>query len=204
VRLASFLATAFPPLTGLHLDAVCLTEQHLVLEVTSMRRSARCPDCQRRSRRAHRWFTRIIADVSLGTLPLRLRLQARCYRYGNAACPRKTFRERLPAVAPPYQRRTPLLRQRLEAVRFALGGQAGQRLARQLKSTSAGSCASWCLPLSVGMPSPFTRLGHLGGRRKATLVRWTGSAYRMRSIRATHWRARSSQSVWCSTRLYPH
>ena len=147
MRLASFLSAVFPHLTGLHLDAVCLTGQHLVLEVTSTRRLARCPDCQRRSRHAHSWFTRTVADLSLGTFPVCLRLYARRYRCANAACPRKTFRERLPEIAPPYQRRTPILRQRLEAVSFALGGQAGQRLARRLQVSGSGASRNTLLRL---------------------------------------------------------
>jgi zinc-finger of transposase IS204/IS1001/IS1096/IS1165 len=147
VRLASFLAVVFPHWSGLQLDAVWLDEQQLTMQVTSTRCSARCPDCQRRSRRAHSWFTRVVADVSLGALPVSLRLHARRYRCVNAACPRQTFRERLPEVAPPYQRRTPLLRQRLEAVSFALGGQAGHRLARRLRLSAAGTSRNTLLRL---------------------------------------------------------
>jgi transposase len=149
VRLASFLAAVFPHWAGLRLDSVCLDEheQQLIVEVTSTRCSTRCPDCQRRSRRAHSWFTRVLADVSLGTVPVCLRLHARRYRCVNAACPRQTFRERLPAIAPPYQRRTPLLRQQLEAVGFALGGQAGQRLAQRLHLSADGTSRNTLLRL---------------------------------------------------------
>jgi hypothetical protein len=57
VRLASFLATVFPHWTGLQLDAICLEDQHLIVELTATRRSAWCPDCHWRSRHAHCWFT---------------------------------------------------------------------------------------------------------------------------------------------------
>jgi transposase len=147
VRLPSFLAAVFPHWAGLQLDSVCLNEQQLIVEVTSIRRSARCPACRRCSRRAHSWFTRVVADVSLGAFPVRLSLHARRYRCLNAACPRQTFRERLPEVAPPYQRRTPILRQRLEAVSFALGGQAGYRLARALRLSAAGTSRNTLLRL---------------------------------------------------------
>jgi transposase len=147
VRIAAFLATVFPHWAGLQLNAVCRDEQQLIFDLTSTRRSARCPDCQRRSRRAHSWFTRIVADVSLGVFPVGLRLHARRYRCLNTACPRRTFRERLPEVAPPYQRRTPMLRQRLEAVSFALGGRGGQRLAQSLRLASAGTSRNTLLRL---------------------------------------------------------
>jgi transposase len=105
------------------------------------------PDCHWRSRHAHSWFTRIVADVALGVFPVRLHLQARRYRCRNASCARRTFRERLPEVAPPYQRRTPILRQRLEAVSFALGGQGGHRLARGLRLSEAGTSRTTLLRL---------------------------------------------------------
>jgi transposase len=144
---ASFLAAVFPHWTGLHLDAVTLAEQQLIVDLTSARRSARCPDCQRRSRRAHSWFTRLLADVPLGVFAVQLRVHARRFRCLNAACPRQTFRERLPDVAPRYQRRTPILRQRQEAVAFALGGQAGRRLLQSLHWETTGTSRNSLLRL---------------------------------------------------------
>jgi transposase len=154
VRIAPFLTTVFPHWAGLRLDAVCFHEQQLIVDLTSTRRSARCPDCQRRSRRAHSWFTRMLADASLGVFTVRLCLHARRYRCLNTACPRQTFRERLPEVAPPYQRRTPIVRQRLEAVSFALGGQAGQRLARRLCLSGVGMSRNTLLRLVRGAVIP--------------------------------------------------
>lgn len=154
MHLASVLAAVFPHWCGLRLDAVCRDEQRLMVDLTSTRRSARCPDCQRRSRHAHSWFTRTVADVSLGAFPVCLRLHARRYRCVHSACARKTFRERLPAVAPSYQRRTPLLRQRLEAISFALGGQAGQRLARHLHLGEHGTSRNTLLRLLRGARIP--------------------------------------------------
>jgi transposase len=97
--------------------------------------------------RAHSWFTRLLADVPLGVFAVRLRVRARRYRCLNAACPRQTFRERLPDVAPRYQRRTPILRQRQEAVAFALGGQAGHRLLQSLHWETTGTSRNSLLRL---------------------------------------------------------
>lgn len=60
----------------------------------------------------------------------------------------------MPEVAPPYQRRTPVLRQRLEAVSFALGGPGGQRRARQLRLSSAGVRHNTLLRLMRRAPMP--------------------------------------------------
>src|SRR5262249_7558207 len=120
--------TAYPHWAALRLNLVTWAEQQVIVEVSSTRRSARCPACLRRSHRAHSRFTRVLADLPLGNVPVSLHLHARRLHCGNPTCPRQTFRERLPAVAPTYQRRTPALRHRLEAVGFALGGQVGRQL----------------------------------------------------------------------------
>jgi transposase len=133
VRLISLLAAVAPQWVRLRLDRLTITDDQIVVDLSSIARTARCPDCQRRSHRAHSHCTRHIADLPLGQLPVCLRLHARRFRYLNAACPRQTFRERLPDLAPHYQRRTPALLRRLEAVGFALGGQAGRRLAQRLQ-----------------------------------------------------------------------
>jgi transposase len=147
VRRALFLSTVFPHWAALHLDTVTLGEQQITLEVSSTRRTAPCPDCRQRSHRAHSRFTRVLADLPLGDFPVRLHLHARRFHCGNPACVRRTFRERLPEVAPRYQRRTPALRHRLEAVGFALGGQAGRRLICRLRLAATGASRNALLRL---------------------------------------------------------
>ncbi len=147
MRRALFLFTVFPHWAALHLDTVTLGEQQITREVSSTRRTAPCPDCRQRSHRAHSRFTRVLADLPLGDFPVRLHLHARRFHCGNPACVRRTFRERLPEVAPRYQRRTPALRHRLEAVGFALGGQAGRRLICRLRLAVTGASRNALLRL---------------------------------------------------------
>ncbi len=132
MHLASFLSVVLPHWAGFHLDAWTLEAQQVTLDLSSTHRTAVCPTCQRHSRRAHSRFTRVLAKLPLGRYPVCVRLHARRFRCGNPACAQQTFRERLPALAPWYQRRTSALHRHLEAVSFALGGQAGRRLARRL------------------------------------------------------------------------
>ncbi len=147
MRLASFLISVFPQWATLHLDALTIAEQQTTIDLSSTRQTARCPDCQRRSRRAHSRFTRVLADLPLGAVPVCVRLHARRFRCLHPSCPRQTFRERLPDLAPPYQRRTPALQRQLEAVSFALGGQAGHRLARWLHLGATGTSRNTLLRL---------------------------------------------------------
>jgi hypothetical protein len=63
VRLASLLATVFPRWAGLHLDAISLVEQQILVDPSSTRRWARCSDCGQRSRGVHSAFTRVLAEM---------------------------------------------------------------------------------------------------------------------------------------------
>ena len=132
LRLTTFLATVFPHLATLHLDTIEMGDQQITLVLSSTHRMARCPDCHARSRWVHSHFVRTLSDVPVATFAVRLRLRARRFCCRTAACRRRTFRERLPTVAPIYQRRTPLRRRQLECVGFVLGGQAGHRLLQEL------------------------------------------------------------------------
>ena len=87
-------------------------------------------------------------------MPVCVRLHARRFRCVNATCSRQTFRERLPDLAPRYQRRTPALRRQLEAVSFALGGQAGRRLAHRLHLGPGEQSQKPPNPQSAGEPAP--------------------------------------------------
>ncbi len=63
---------------------------------------------------------------------MRLSLKVRRLRCSERHCPRKIFAERLPSVVEPYARKTTRLREVLLLVGFALGGEAGARLAGRL------------------------------------------------------------------------
>ena len=131
--LASLLAAVAPQWARLRLDVLTIAADQITVDLSSTARTTRCPDCQRRSHRAHSHFTQHIADLLLGEKPVCVRLHLRGFRCLIAACPRQTFRmylpARLPALAPRYQRRPLALQRRLEVVRFVLGGQAGRPLA---------------------------------------------------------------------------
>ena len=66
----------------------------------------RCPDCGRASRAVHSRYERHPADLpSLGSR-VRVGLGVRRFYCRNAACPRRTFAERLPEPVAPRARRT--------------------------------------------------------------------------------------------------
>jgi transposase len=60
---------------------------------------------------------------------VRLQLHVRRFFCSNSECARQIFTERLPRVVAPYARRTTRLTEVLTLIGFALGGEAGKRLA---------------------------------------------------------------------------
>src|SRR5262249_9433243 len=86
VRRASLCTAAYPHWTALRLDRVTRAAQQFIIEVSSTRRSARCPACLRRSHRAPRPFTSVLAALSLEDFPVDLGLHARLFHCGTP-CP---------------------------------------------------------------------------------------------------------------------
>ena len=116
----------------LHLDALSFDGDSLTIHASTDDPAARCPCCQRPSRRVHGRYTRILADLPWSGTPVRLRVRVRKFFCDEPSCERKIFAERLEEVARPFARSTDRRREALEWIAFALGGEAGARLAREL------------------------------------------------------------------------
>ena len=116
-------------------------EQNSIRAVVATRATqAACPVCGHESARVHSHYMRQIADLPWHGVPLRIELHLRRFFCDQPTCPRRIFAERLSGVVEPYARRTVQLTQALTVLGFALGGEAGARLARRLadvKSTSS-------------------------------------------------------------------
>ena len=91
-----------------------------------------CPSCRQSSRRVHSRYVRTIADLPWGGVPVRFRVRVRKFFCNEPSCPRTIFVERLDGVAGRYARRTDRQREALDLIAFALGGEAGARLALSL------------------------------------------------------------------------
>lgn len=83
------------------------------------------------------------------------------------SCERRIFAERLEDVARAYARTTDRQREALEWIAFALGGEAGARLARQLGLIVSPVRSSWIrgLPTQEECPAPESRIPSLAARR---------------------------------------
>src|SRR3954447_4475808 len=100
----------------------------ITLTLQARRITARCPLCDKRSKRVHSRYERTLADLPWGAYAVTVRLRVRRLFCRNARCERRIFAERLPEIALPWARRTQRLDDRLTALGLVLGGRAGVRL----------------------------------------------------------------------------
>jgi transposase len=105
----------------------------LIVRTTATR--AQCPRCHRTSSRVHSRYTRTVADLPWHGVSVNLELHTRRFRCDSSLCLQRIFCERLPSVVAHYARKTVRLTTALGLIGFAVGGEAGARLARELGST---------------------------------------------------------------------
>lgn len=118
--------------------------------------TAQCPICGQLSTRVHSRYRRTLADLPWQEIPARLMLWSRRFFCDTASCPRRIFTERLPGIVAPHARRTDRLGDWLRHIAFALGGEPGARLLRQLGVTVCGDTllARIRADLSPAQPTP--------------------------------------------------
>lgn len=107
----------------------------ITLTVRTISLDCLCPHCHKPSRAVHSRYARRVADLPWQGVSVILELHTRRFRCLNSLCPRLIFCERLPSVVAPYARKTVRLHAALELIGFAVGGEAGARLARELGLT---------------------------------------------------------------------
>ncbi len=116
----------------LHVEAIGMQAGIITVLASTTTTTASCPVCGHRSRRRHSVYHRRMADLPWAGTPVQFRLAVRKFVCTYPLCRRKVFCERLEGVAEAYARRTARKRANLEEIGFALGGEAGARLAFEL------------------------------------------------------------------------
>lgn len=124
--------TLLPKFPSLKLGDIAIDAECVSLRVSSTQPSAACPVCENESGRLHSHYERTVTDLPWGGRSVRLLLRVRRFRCPGNSCPRRVFAERLPSLVEPYARKTVRLGEVLLLVGFALGGEAGARLAGRL------------------------------------------------------------------------
>jgi len=168
--------TLLPKFPGLRLEKIAIDAEIVSLSVASTCPLAACPVCGNLSGRLHSHYSRTVTDLPWGGRSVRLSLKVRRFRCSDLRCPRRVFAERLPKVVEPYARKTIRLQEILLLVGFALGGEAGARLAERLGMKASPSTLlrrlhgaetrSFPLPEVVGVDD----FALLKGRKYGTIV----------------------------------
>lgn len=121
-------STLSPDPTCVHLEGIRPDSDGLTIILRTKRPSVTCPDCEQRTTRVHSWYQRTIADLPWQGLAVRFHLHTRRWFCQNQECSRRIFTERLPNLVDSSARRTVRLADVVEAIAFALGGEAEHRL----------------------------------------------------------------------------
>jgi transposase len=143
--------TVLPHLAGLHIEQMLVTDAAVTLAVAAPAASAPCPDCGAASGRVRSRYRRTVADRPWGHRSVTIVARVRRFACQNAACPRRVFAERLPALVAPYARRTRPHQAELRDLGLALGGRAGARLAARAGVSVSHDAV---LRLAAGAPAP--------------------------------------------------
>ena len=105
------------------------TGECIVIHARMTGSTACCPSCQAPSDRVHSHYTRTLADLPWAGMPVSFQVVVRRFRCREPDCSQIIFAERLGEVAQVYARRMARQQDILLLIAYALGGEAGARLA---------------------------------------------------------------------------
>ncbi len=120
--------TINPDPASLQIEAIYPSADAITISLRTCRPEVSCPDCDQPTEQVHSWYQRAFTDLPWQGLAVRFRLHTRRWRCSNPACLRQIFTERLPDVVAPFARHTLRLAEVVDAIAFALGGEAGARV----------------------------------------------------------------------------
>lgn len=126
------LGRLLPTQKDIHVEGLEWTPQRVEITVRSTATTAPCPSCGGLSRRLHSRYQRTLMDLPWADFAVKITLGVGRFFCDDAACERRIFTERVPAIADVFARRTRRLEVCLRVIGMALGGEAGSRLTRHL------------------------------------------------------------------------
>jgi len=122
-------STLLPCLDGIRIESIANTANSIVLNLSAVAPSACCPLCHHLSQRIHSYYRRTLADLPWNRVAVHILLRARKFYCNNPACLRRIFTEPVPELAVRYARKTTRLQEAFYLIGYALGGEAGARVA---------------------------------------------------------------------------
>lgn len=104
----------------------------LRVDAEASSQAANCPDCGMLSTGRHSSYARRLKDLPVQGQLVKLTLRVGRWRCRNRGCRRRIFCQRLPEIAQPHAQETKRFREVGQAIAYAMGGRAGERLSRRL------------------------------------------------------------------------
>ncbi|MFI6893865.1 ISL3 family transposase [Streptomyces sp. NPDC050256] len=135
-----------------------------------------CPGCGRPSDWDHSRYVRRVADEAIGGRPVLIDISVRRLYCENSGCAKATFVEQVGGLTERYQRRTPALRQLIEALAVVLAGSTAARLLTVLHQTLSSATILNCLMRIAPPHRPIPTVAGidefalLRGHRYATII----------------------------------
>ena len=123
--------TILPDLSDLVIEQVSITNE-VTVTIRAASSTVPCPCCATLSKRVQSRYTRTLRDLPVSGRSARLIVHVRRFFCQESTCVRKIFAERFPSLTLPRVKFTLRLQETLRELGFALGGEAGARLGRQL------------------------------------------------------------------------
>ena len=117
---------------NLEIEYVEQNQADLLVTVSSMTTSCRCPACGSLSSSVHSTYQRQLQDLPVSEWAVVLRLKLKRFRCQNPNCGKQTFVEALPELFLPRAQRSRRLTTVLWHIGQIAGGQSGARLAQRL------------------------------------------------------------------------
>jgi len=114
-------------------------QNDIVVQLMTAKVSCACPICDNYCHRIHSKYDRWIAGLPWSCFAVKIKLTARKFFCDNENCIRKLFTERFKEGLAPYARRTNRLKNLLQEIGFATGGNAGSILSKKLKISVSSS-----------------------------------------------------------------
>jgi transposase len=145
------------PGANLRLDDLVVTPTTAIALLVSTAPTATCPQCGTASDRIHSRYRRTVADLPSQGRVVVLRLLVRKFRCLGPGCTRRIFCERLPKVLARHARSTARLSDAHRDIGFALGGEAGSRLAGSLDMPTSPDTLLRRVKGWPGEPDPVPR-----------------------------------------------
>lgn len=128
-----------PTVSGLRLETVSRDAGPAWRVVVSSARSTGiCPSCGQPGARVHSCYERTLHDLPWQGTPVVIRWRSRKFFCDSPSCPQRIFTERLPEMTWPNGRRTVRLREVLQCLGLAMGGEQGSRVAQRLAMPVSG------------------------------------------------------------------